>query len=263
MAGRLLTPVQQRGRDALQRLGLPTRREESWRLTDLRRLQQVADLPAASAALRPGDLPPAAPGVLRLVLDGIATRPTISRCRPGWVCWNRSSLNRLGRLDRCPALMPSRWSRPASCHQVLALRGVVSCRLELVVCSGDSLTTGCFCCLRRKHSWICSRWLWGQVPQPTAMLLRLTLAGTHLNHGCLATAMVTPPCWPISLSSRSRGAIASRLCGWSLGRLEPRVVRVDGQASTKLRGWLSALTTSNWRPLPPFVSMDRMGRWIS
>ena len=49
MAGRVLAPVQQRGREALERLGLPTRREEAWRLTDLRRLQQLAALPAANA----------------------------------------------------------------------------------------------------------------------------------------------------------------------------------------------------------------------
>ena len=71
MAGTLLTPVQQRGREALERLGLPTRREESWRLTDLRRLQRFADLPIASDAAHPGELPPAASGVLRLVLDGV------------------------------------------------------------------------------------------------------------------------------------------------------------------------------------------------
>ena len=132
VAGRLLTPVQQRGRDALQRLGLPTRREESWRLTDLRRLQQVADLPAASAALRPGDLPPAAPGVLRLVLDGIADPLDNLTLPSGLSVLEPIELEQaLGHtLDRCGCA--DAWPvelNHASCHQVLALRGVVSCRL--------------------------------------------------------------------------------------------------------------------------------------
>ena len=38
MASSVLEPVQQRGREALQRLGLPTRRQEAWRLTDLKHL---------------------------------------------------------------------------------------------------------------------------------------------------------------------------------------------------------------------------------
>ena len=38
MASSVLAPVQERGRAALEQLGLPNRRQESWRLTDLKRL---------------------------------------------------------------------------------------------------------------------------------------------------------------------------------------------------------------------------------
>ena len=46
MVSSVLAPVQERGRAALERLGLPTRRQEDWRLTDLKRLAAVADLAA-------------------------------------------------------------------------------------------------------------------------------------------------------------------------------------------------------------------------
>ena len=52
MASSVLEPVQQRGREALQRLGLPTRRQEAWRLTDLKRLAALADLRSELAGMR-------------------------------------------------------------------------------------------------------------------------------------------------------------------------------------------------------------------
>ena len=41
MASSVLAPVQERGRAALEQLGLPNRRQEPWRLTDLKRLAAI------------------------------------------------------------------------------------------------------------------------------------------------------------------------------------------------------------------------------
>ena len=41
----VLAQVQQRGQEALVRLGLPTRKHEAWRLTNLGRLEAVARMP--------------------------------------------------------------------------------------------------------------------------------------------------------------------------------------------------------------------------
>ena len=67
MVSNVLAPVQQRGREALQRLGLPTRKQEAWRLTDLKRLGEIAALPEVREAL---DIvvPEVAEGVTRIVL---------------------------------------------------------------------------------------------------------------------------------------------------------------------------------------------------
>ena len=70
MESSVLEPVQQRGREALQRLGLPTRRQEAWRLTDLKRLAALADLPLSASPAK-AEQPAAATGVLRLRLDGL------------------------------------------------------------------------------------------------------------------------------------------------------------------------------------------------
>ena len=70
MSRTVLAPVQQRGREALARMGFPTRREEAWRLTDLKRLVALSRLPL-SATPAPTAWPAPAPEVLRLVLDGV------------------------------------------------------------------------------------------------------------------------------------------------------------------------------------------------
>ena len=67
MVSSVLAPVQQRGREALQRLGLPTRRQEAWRLTDLKRLGAMHALPLIPANAR-NDLPAPPQRGLRLLL---------------------------------------------------------------------------------------------------------------------------------------------------------------------------------------------------
>ena len=67
MVSSVLAPVQQRGREALQRLGLPTRKQEAWRLTDLKRLEVLATLPEVSETSNPL-MPEVSDGVTRLVL---------------------------------------------------------------------------------------------------------------------------------------------------------------------------------------------------
>lgn len=69
MVSSVLAPVQQRGREALQRLGLPTRKQEAWRLTDLKRLEALATLPEVSEISDPL-MPAVSDGVTRLVLGG-------------------------------------------------------------------------------------------------------------------------------------------------------------------------------------------------
>ena len=63
----LLEPVQHRGREALDRLGFPTRKQEPWRFTNLSRLKTVHDLPVVDAH-ESSDLPEAPTAGVRLVL---------------------------------------------------------------------------------------------------------------------------------------------------------------------------------------------------
>ncbi|MDA9740132.1 hypothetical protein N9U66_01930 [Synechococcus sp. AH-736-M20] len=69
MASSVLAPVQERGRAALKQLGLPNRRQEPWRLTDLKRLAAVSELPVSASPLSTS-LPASLDGVTRLMLNG-------------------------------------------------------------------------------------------------------------------------------------------------------------------------------------------------
>ncbi|WP_028952848.1 Fe-S cluster assembly protein SufD [Synechococcus sp. CC9616] len=245
MAGSLLTPVQQRGREALERLGLPTRREESWRLTDLRRLQRFTDLPIASGAVHPGELPPAASGVLRLVLDGVADPLADVTLPSGLSVLEPIELEQaLGHtLDRCGCA--DAWPvelNHASCHQVLALRGRGELTpLELVICGGTGLSTTRVLLLLEESAHLdLFQVVLGTGASAHSHVLEAHLGqDARLNHGCLATATGESSLLAhvaVEQEPRSHYAFTSVVKGWSFGRLEPRVVQVDGQARTELRG---------------------------
>ena len=245
MTGGLLTPVQQRGREALKRLGLPTRREESWRLTDLRRLQRLADLPHASGVVHPVELPPPAPGVIRLVLDGVAdplagvTLPTgLSVLEPFELEQALGhTLDRCGCADAWPVEL-----NHASCRQVLALRGRGELPpLELVICGGAGLSTTRVLLLLEENACLdLLQVVLGTAPSAHSHVFEAHLGqDARLNHGCLATADGESSLLAhvaVEQEPRSHFAFTSVVQGWSFGRLEPRVVQVDGQACTELRG---------------------------
>ena len=150
MVSSVLAPVQERGRAALERLGLPTRRQEDWRLTDLKRLAAVAALPPSSKSVR-RDLPALSEGVLRLVIDG--SHPSLE----GQVWPQGVSLLNPGDLEQvlgqildhcgCAEAWPVEFNH-ASSQQILALRicGKVP-PLELVLSGGDGLVATRVCLL--------------------------------------------------------------------------------------------------------------------
>ena len=67
MVKSVLAPVQERGQVNLEKLGLPSRRQEAWRLTDLKRLEAMASLPPAEGVVEQS-WPLVAQGVTRLVI---------------------------------------------------------------------------------------------------------------------------------------------------------------------------------------------------
>ena len=142
MGSSVLAPVQERGRAALEHLGLPSRREESWRLTDLKRLAAVSALPTSASKIS-APLPPSLEGVTRLVLNG-SEDPLAGQLLPeGITVLNADELKQaLGHtLDCCGCAQawPVEFNH-AKAQQILALRvrGRVG-SLELVLAAGAGL----------------------------------------------------------------------------------------------------------------------------
>ena len=244
MASSVLTPVQERGRAALERLGLPTRRQEAWRLTNLKRLAALAELPASGKATT-RTLPPASEGVVRLVLDGSGASLEDQIWPEGISLLSSTELEQaLGHtLDRCGCAeaWPVEFNH-ASSHQLLALRirGKVP-PLELVLAGGEGLVaTRVLLLLEEKAELELLEVVLAEGASAHSHVLEAHLGQEAvLRHGFLASAdgqasLLTH--LAVEQETRSHYALTSVVTGWSLGRVEPRVVQVDGQAETTLKG---------------------------
>ena len=244
MASSVLTPVQERGRAALERLGLPTRRQEAWRLTNLKRLAVLAELPASGKATT-RTFPSASEGVVRLVLDGSGASLEDQVWPEGISLLSATELEQaLGHtLDRCGCAeaWPVEFNH-ASSHQLLALRirGKVP-PLELVLAGGEGLVaTRVLLLLEEKAELELLEVVLAEGASAHSHVLEAHLGQEAvLRHGFLASAdgqasLLTH--LAVEQETRSHYALTSVVTGWSLGRVEPRVVQVDGQAETTLKG---------------------------
>ena len=244
MVSSVLTPVQERGRAALERQGLPTRRQEAWRLTDLKRLAAVAALPPSSTSVG-RDLPAPSEGVLRLVVDG--TQPSLEgQVWPdGITPLNSAELEEflgqpLSRCD-CAEAWPVQFNH-ASGHQLLALRvsGKVP-PLELVLAGGEGLiATRVILLLEDKADLDLLEVVLAEGVSAHSHVIEIHLGlEAELRHGFLATADGQASLLAhlaVEQEPRSRYAFTSVVTGWSLGRVEPRVVQLEGHAETALKG---------------------------
>ena len=244
MTSAVLSPVQERGRAALEKLGLPTRRQEAWRLTDLKRLEALAGLPLSSALPSP-ELPSVAAGVSRIVLDGQSDPLNGVDLPDGVSVLSPAELEQaLGHtLDRCGCA--DSWPvelNHASARQVLALRvrGAVP-PLELVLAGAAGLTaTRVVLLVEEKASLDLLQVLQSEGASAHSHVLEVHLGqDAQLRHGLIATAdgeasLMTH--LAVEQEPRSHYAFTSVVQGWALARVEPRVVQVDGQASTVLKG---------------------------
>ena len=238
----VLEPVQERGRAALERLGLPTRRQEPWRLTNLKRLGALAEM-RLSEARTPRPLPDSSG--LRIVLDGISDPLDGVTLPEGITLLQVAELQQaLGHtLDRCGCA--DDWAvefNHASTKQVLALRirGTVP-PLELVMSGGSGLAaTRVLLLLEEKAELEVLEVVLADGQSAHTHLLEVHLGQeAQLRHGFLASADGTASLLAhlaVEQEPRSSYSFTSVIEGWSFGRVEPRVVQVDGQAQTTLKG---------------------------
>ena len=245
MVSSVLAPVQQRGREALQRLGLPTRKQEAWRLTDLKRLEAVHALPLIGADSE-NDWPQPPPSGLRLLL-GADQHPLEGVELPtGIKALHRDELELLlGRAtDHCDCSEDWPVELNKSCsRQVLALQisGKVP-PLELLIAASGSgmLATRVLLILEPNAELELLQVFQAKDGVAHSHLCEILLGDeSQLQHGLVSmgdgsSSLLTT--LAIQQEPRSHYALSSFVQGSLLARIEPRIVQLRGQAFTSLKG---------------------------
>ena len=249
MVSSVLAPVQQRGREALKKLGLPTRRQEAWRLTDLKRLGAIAALPVVTEAFDTF-MPEVTEGVTRIVLGGKQDPLEGVMLPEGVTALTEAELDHhLGQsLEHCGCSQA--WPvelNHAHSQQLLALRirGKVT-PLELVLATGVGLAaTRVLLLLESDADLELLQVFPAESSSPDLQRAHSHVLEAHLGRGAnLRHGVLASGCGDASLMVHlaieqepgSHYGLTSVCRGWRFGRLEPRVLQREGQATTGIHG---------------------------
>ena len=238
-----LALVQQRGRQALRQIPIPSGRHEDWRFTDLSLLQT---LPLAAAAPVSAVLPAPAAGAVRLEWSGDSD-PLADQALPAGL--QRLSAGELAQglghtlaAAGCQEHWPVELNH-ASAERVLALRVTSRSQLslELVSAAAEGLQAlRLLLLLEEKAELDLSQWIEAQAAGLHSLVIEAHLGrGARLCHGLVALGRSDAALLghlAIEQEPESRAQLSSVTSGWGLARLEPRAVQVDGAAHTTLRG---------------------------
>ncbi|WP_255094143.1 SufD family Fe-S cluster assembly protein [Synechococcus sp. J7-Johnson] len=240
-----LEAVQWRGREALSRQPLPSRRQEDWRFTDLAPLTALAPVPSPSSAQVGWPAP--ATDVFRLWLDapddflnGQSLPAGLSLLSSDEV---QQALGHTLAACNCEQHWPVELNQ-ASATRVLALRvsGAVAPTLELVSQAAEDgvmRPVRVLLLLEEKASLEVLQIQLGSGCSLSSLVMEAHLGReSKLRHGLLALGE-GQACFlgHLAVEQEPRSQLESVWAshGWALSRFEPRVVQVDGEATTTLK----------------------------
>ncbi len=248
----LLESVQRRGRNSLADMGMPTSSQEAWRLTNLKRLEEILKLPLASDVSKQQKLaspllPNPSKGAMRLVIDP-QTDPLDSICLPeGFIPLTTSEIEQtLGQtMKKCSSY--SDWPvaiNHASTSNVFALRvvGKELPPLELVMQSypAEFNPTRVLLVLEENAQLDLLQVVLGLEESAYSHLIEIHLSQEScLNHGWLAIGQEDTKLMAnlaVKQEKRSQYSLTSCHYGWTWGRLKSSVLQLEGNAKTNLRG---------------------------
>ncbi|WP_216904085.1 SufD family Fe-S cluster assembly protein [Synechococcus sp. CCY 9618] len=239
-----LAATRRRAAEALQAIPLPSRRDEAWRFTDVSALTALSpSLLEASAA----EMPAAADGSLRLVLDGQGDPLEGLALPEGIEPISGEALEELlgqvltatGSDQLWPVLLNG-----AIASRVLALRvsGTIAPTLELVSETGTAagvLPLRLLLVLEPEASVEVLQVHRSAGANLTSVVLEARLGeGATLRHGLLAPghdAGCLLATLAVEQATGSTFRSVSAHGGWALGRLEPRLVQREGAALSGLK----------------------------
>ncbi len=240
-----LEAVQWRGREALSRQPLPSRRQEDWRFTDLAPLTALAPAPAPSTT--PVAWPAPAADVLRIWLDAPGDLLNGQSLPAGLSLLSSDEVQQaLGHTlaaCNCEQHWPVELNQ-ASATRLLALRvsGVVAPTLELVSQAAEDgvmRPVRVLLLLEEKASLEVLQIQLGSGCSLSSLVMEAHLGReSTLRHGLLALGE-GQACFlgHLAVEQEPRSQLESVWAshGWALSRFEPRVVQVGGEATTSLK----------------------------
>ncbi len=248
-----LAAVQVRGRAALAGLPVPSRRQEAWRFTDLALLAGLTANPPDPQASGPGPAglapqgeSPTGPGSLCLrldghrdPLDGLALPAGLSRLTESEL---ELALGHTLAATGCERHWPVELNH-ASASQLLALRVASRAQVALELVSDAAAGLRPLRVLlileEKAQLQLCQR-LTASAAGLTSLVLEAHLGrGATLDHGLVALGQPDAALLAhLALEQEPESAVnlVAVGAGWGVSRLEPRIVQVDGSASTTLRG---------------------------
>lgn len=248
-----LAAVQGRGREALAALQAPSRRQEAWRFTDLALLAGLDLNPRA--ALSRGNatdgpdlqgISHAGPGTLRLQLDGASDPLAGVTLPPGLTPLSESELVlALGHTlaaTGCEQHWPVELNH-AFASQLLALRVASRSQVSLELVSDAAAELRPLRVLlileEKAQLQLCQR-LTASAAGLTSLVLEAHLGrGARFEHGLVALGQPDAALLAhlaFEQEPESDVSLVAVSAGWGVSRLEPRIVQVDGSATTTLRG---------------------------
>lgn len=253
-----LNPERQDARRALLSTGLPGRRQEAWRFTNLSTLTALSPRPLAPGGEDQPAPPAPAPQTFRLQLEDPrlhSAHPWPEGIEPLEGSELRSVLGTVladtGTRDDWTATLNS-----ALAPEVLALRirGTVAPCLELVSQAGPRagvlplrllllLEEGAALTVLQVHQ--------AAGPSLTSAVMEVALGrDARLHHGLLAQGTDSAALLALTAVRQAPGSqyAQTSLCsGWGLARQEPVILQSEGRANTRLRGlhWLDGQQISD------------------
>ena len=251
-----LAAVQGRGRGALGALQGPSRRQEAWRFTDLALLVGLNLNPSAAlssdsaadgfATDGAGTDGAALPDTLRLKLDG-GSDPLAGVVLPAGVSPLSESelvlaLGHTLAATGCEQHWPVELNH-ASASQLLALRIASRSQVSLELVSDAAAELRPLRVLlileEKAQLQLCQR-LTATGAGLTSLVLEAHLGrGARLEHGLVALGQPDAALLAhlaLEQEPESHVSLVAVSAGWGVSRLEPRIVQVDGSATTTLRG---------------------------
>ena len=248
----LLKNVQKDGRELLLKTGLPTKDLEPWRLTDLKRLENLLKLPLPTnnkdlSVVNSHQRANEPNGCLRIVLDPQNNSYKSIKLPPGFQQLTSeelqqhlgSTLKQISKTNELPLII-----NQAATQEILALKigGDNLSQMELIIPAHKNAlnSTRVILFVEEKAKLDLLQVVLGSEFSGHSHLMEIHLCdGAEVNHGFIALGGGEASCLAhlsITQGTNSNYSLTSVQHGWSLSRLEPRVIQLNGQGSTTLKG---------------------------